>query len=361
MLTPDSTYQANGVTVNVKILPDGQKWKSASKATAAGFNIGALYKANRKLTGPLFVTIHNTADLAKVNDDGEQYTRATFNENMGSARVHFYVDDTGAWQNLKAGTGMAGDPLGSAEVSWHSGDGSRATGGNQTSLSIEIIMNESPEHDAKAYDNGARMAAYLLKLHGLSIDKLVTHTYWVNKLAGKTFSDPDEQSTNLIAGKKWCPTYIFGSRDHATALKNWKAFKDCVRNYLTGLSGGSGTDTPPATKTTVYRVRKVWEDSRTQLGAFNSLENAKRLADSNPGYVVFDEDGKPVYPTADLRVQVLVSDLRIRTGPGTNYDAKGYTGIGTFTITEVRPGQGSTAGWGRLKSGAGWISMDYVK
>ena len=48
----------------------------------------------------------------------------TYNENMGSVRVHYYVDDTGAWQNLKAGTGLcANDPVGSAEVSWHAGDG----------------------------------------------------------------------------------------------------------------------------------------------------------------------------------------------------------------------------------------------
>ena len=29
------------------------------------------------------------------------------NENMGSVRVHFFVDDKCAWQNLKAGTGLS--------------------------------------------------------------------------------------------------------------------------------------------------------------------------------------------------------------------------------------------------------------
>ena len=32
-----------------------------------------------------------------------------------------------------------------------------------------------------------------------------------------------------------------------------------------------------------------------------------------------------------------------------------------FTITEERAGTGSNKGWGKLKSGAGWISLDYVK
>lgn len=59
-------------------------------------------------------------------------------------------------------------------------------------------------------------------------------------------------------------------------------------------------------------------------------------------------------------VTVKISDLNIRSGPGTNYKATGkFTGKGTFTITEVRQGKGSKAGWGKLKSGAGWISLDY--
>lgn len=250
LLTPNTVYTMNGVTVNEKIIPDGTRWKDATKAVKAGFSAGSLYKKQQKLSGGTgrgkSVTIHNTNDLANVHDDGEQYTRATYNENMGSARVHFYVDDTGAWQNLKAGTGLCpSDPVGSAEVSWHSGDGSVADGGNMTSISMEIIMNETPEHDLIARDNGARMAAWLLWKNGLTIDALLTHTYWVNKTAGKTFADVDEQCCNPISGKKWCPTYIFGSNNPATALKNWKAFKQTVKGYLDKLNG-SATSAPTA-------------------------------------------------------------------------------------------------------------------
>jgi hypothetical protein len=233
----------NGVTVSEKIIPDGTLWKDDAKAKKAGFDgAGSLYKKNQKLSGgtgkPKWVTIHNTDDLTNVDDDGEQYTRATYNENMGSARVHFYVDDTGAWQNLKAGTGLcSNDPEESAEVSWHAGDGSVADGGNMTSISIEIIMNDTSEHDAKAYDNGARIAAWMLWKHGLSIERLVTHTYWVNKSSGNSFDDVDEQCTNFVSGKKWCPTYIFKSTNHATALTNWKTFKSVVTKYLDALNG----------------------------------------------------------------------------------------------------------------------------
>lgn len=263
LLTPNATFQMNGVTVNEKIIPDGTRWKDAAKAKAAGFSANDLYKKQQKLSGGTgkvqWVTIHNTDDLKGVDDDAEQYTRATYpNENMGSCRVHYYVDDNGAWQNLKAGTGLCvNDPEGSAEVSWHSGDGSVADGGNMTSLSLEVIMNESAAHDATAKDNAARIAAWLLKKHGLTIDNLVTHTYWVNKSAGKSFADVDKQCTNMITGKKWCPTYIFASTNADTALKNWKAFKELVKGYMDKLSGAATASTTAAVSNVIYKSLAV--------------------------------------------------------------------------------------------------------
>jgi N-acetylmuramoyl-L-alanine amidase CwlA len=66
--------------------------------------------------------------------------------------------------------------------------------------------------------------------------------------------------------------------------------------------------------------------------------------------------------TGPFKVSIDATDLNIRKGPGTNYAKTGkYTGKGTFTITDVKPGKGSDAGWGKLKSGAGWIALDYAK
>lgn len=59
------------------------------------------------------------------------------------------------------------------------------------------------------------------------------------------------------------------------------------------------------------------------------------------------------YPSTPFLVKVNVPDLNIRTSPGMGDNLTGqYTGVGTFTIMEVRDG------WGRLKSGAGWIYID---
>ena len=60
-------------------------------------------------------------------------------------------------------------------------------------------------------------------------------------------------------------------------------------------------------------------------------------------------------------VRVSINDLNIRKGPGTDCARTGkFTGKGVFTIVAEADGKGATR-WGKLKSGAGWISLDYAK
>lgn len=55
------------------------------------------------------------------------------------------------------------------------------------------------------------------------------------------------------------------------------------------------------------------------------------------------------------KVKVDIKDLNIRKGPGTTYGKTGkYTGKGVFTIVKEKNG------WGKLKSGTGWISLKYT-
>lgn len=60
-------------------------------------------------------------------------------------------------------------------------------------------------------------------------------------------------------------------------------------------------------------------------------------------------------------VKVNASALNIRKGPGTNYGTNGVIrDKGVYTIVDEATGTGATK-WGKLKSGAGWISLDYAK
>ena len=58
------------------------------------------------------------------------------------------------------------------------------------------------------------------------------------------------------------------------------------------------------------------------------------------------------FPAVPFTVRVIINDLNYREGPGMSYAVKGQTGKGVFTITEVQDG------WGKLKSGAGWIYLE---
>lgn len=63
-----------------------------------------------------------------------------------------------------------------------------------------------------------------------------------------------------------------------------------------------------------------------------------------------------------FKVRVSIDNLNIREGAGTDYKKIGrYTKKGVFTVIEVKEGKGSKAGWGKLKSGIGWISLDYCE
>lgn len=61
-------------------------------------------------------------------------------------------------------------------------------------------------------------------------------------------------------------------------------------------------------------------------------------------------------PKKGYKVQVTVNALNIRKGPGTKYGVNGIIrNGGVYTIVQ------EDNGWGKLSSGAGWISLKYTK
>lgn len=173
-LKADRTYTANGVKVNEFLL---------TKHNPNYIDM----PGNR--TGLVGITVHNTDKISVSGTTmSEQYTRATVNGNMGDVRVHFYVDEVEAWQNL---------PLGSA--GWHAADGDGD--GNMKTIAIECIMDGSGSASSKkAEENCARLVAYLLDYYKLPDYAIYAHHYWYDK--------------------KYCPAYI---------LPHWDSFKaKCV-------------------------------------------------------------------------------------------------------------------------------------
>lgn len=238
ILKPDKTTTLGGVTVNKYLLTN--------------HNPNHIDMPSVSMEGKIIgITVHNTdwITTAAGTTPAEQYTRATVNGNMNDVRVHYYVDNTCAWQNL---------PL--TLSGWHAADGSG--NGNRRTIAIECIMSSAyNDKDKKSEDNCARLAAALLNKYKLSIDCLYTHNHWYSR--------------------KYCPAYI---------LPHWDKFKAKVQSYMN--SSSSAPVTPSAKQ--LYRVRKTWSDAKSQIGAFFSLENAKKACKA--GYTVFDSSGKQVYP-----------------------------------------------------------------
>ncbi len=220
-LTPDSTMYLNGVRVNKYLLGD----HNAKDVPLPAENIETLRG----------VTIHNTNDLIGIRDSAQQYTGATLDGLMKDVRVHFYVDDLGAWQNL--GTDSTG---------WHAADGDGP--GNTETIAIECIMESADDPESlKSRDNAARLAAYLLYANGLDETNLYTHTHWLNVKDGLTGTT--DYLNTLQNPYKYCPEFL---------LPDWYGFKAQVARYIDELETyGAEPFTPYAVEITadVLNVR----------------------------------------------------------------------------------------------------------
>ena len=276
MLTPDKITVINGVKVNEYLL--------------ANHNVNRITLPPMRSKLFIGVTMHNTEDLPRVEDDAEQYTRATVNGNMGTVRTQLYTDDLGAWQNLEFD-----------RCNWTCADGTGQ--GNMQTIAIECIMSGTTgAENLKARDNAARLAAYILHKYGLTVDNLYTHTYWLHVRDGHTkLSD----TANI---DKWCTTPHSYKTCPYYIIPDWLGFKKLVDKYI------------------------------KQLG------------------------GKSVIADGTFMVRVLDPALNIRAQPLLTAKINGVIRDKSI-YTIVAQQYGGNILWGKLKSGAGWISLGnkYVK
>ena len=248
ILKPDKEYTINSVNVKEYLLTKHNPNRiDMPTASMAGKIIG--------------VTIHNTDWIATASGTtpAEQYTRATVNGNMQDVRVHYYVDNVCAWQNL---------PL--TLSGWHAADGSG--NGNRRTIAIECIMSSAYNAaDRKSEDNAARLAAALLRQYGLGIDQLYTHTHWLNVRDGKTGTN--DQLNTMHNSYKMCPLYI---------LPHWTAFRAKVQAYL----NQSQTTTKPSGSATTAKLRYDWKQGqRVQLYKEKTQLFANESATTPAGYL----------------------------------------------------------------------------
>lgn len=123
--------------------------------------------------------------------------------------------------------------------------------------------------------------------------------------------------------------YTPKSGEMVMTVHRWFANKSCPGDYLYNLHG--------------------------EIAA----EVTKRLGGSSGATTPSTGTPGGTQTAVNYTVKVTATNLNIRSGPGTNYGSKGAIKPGIYTIVAEASGTGAST-WGELKSGAGWISLDYA-
>lgn len=194
--------------------------------------------------------------------------------------------------------------------------------------------------------------------------------------ANNMFGMKKSLSGNTWAGSTWDGTSVYtkktqeqhtdGTYETITAdFRKYACVEDSVADhsaYLLGAKNGKALRYKSIKGMTDYRaVAQLIKDGgyATSLSYVDNLCNiiekwnltqydtdSQTIPDDTPS----NPDTVTSFPTTPFSVKVIIDDLNYRSEPSMNGKVNGQTGRGTFTIMEVKNG-----GWGRLKSGAGWI------
>lgn len=269
--------------------------------------------------------------------DANVFIRNWNKASYGNACVHGFIDGN---------TGIIYQTLPWNYRGWHAGDDA-----NNTHIGVEVC-----EPSSIKYTSGARFTVLdrakalesVKKTYEAAVElfAFLCKEYDLNPLAKGVIVSHAEGYKLGIASNH-------GDIEHLWNGLNSGFTMDGFRKDVAAAMGKVVNDSPKV-EAELYRVRKSWEDSKSQLGAYKSLENAKKAC--KDGYKVFDSSGAVVYSEASFKVKITVDALNIRAGAGTTYRVNGVIrDKGIYTIV-------STSGsWGKLKSGAGWICLDYTQ
>lgn len=274
------------------------------------------------------ITIHCMAGQLSVETCGNVFApssrQASSNYGIGpDGRIGIYVEEK--------------------DRSWCSSNGAN----DHRAITIEVASDAKHPYAVKdaAYKSLLNLVTDICKRNG--IKKLV----WSNSKSDRVnHTNGCNMTVHRDYANKSCPgDYLYNLHGQIAAEVNKRL-------------GASGSEDKPQETAGYYRIRKIWADAKTQVGAYKNLDGAKKECDKHLGYSVFDDQGNKVYPKEvapafkEYTVIITCGVLNVRKGPSTSYGV----------ATTVRKGEvytivGEQNGWGKLKSGAGWISLAYTK
>lgn len=183
-----------------------------------------------------------------------------------------------------------------------------------------------------------------------------------------------------INDKNKALNYTPKSNEMLITVHRWFANKACPGDWLMNrmgdlvkkvnakLSTPTPAPTPTPTPTSdLYRVRKSWADSKSQIGAYKSLENAKK--NCKEGYSVFDNNGNVVYTNQKQdnkykqKTVIAKAGLWLHTRATTSTSTrKRLLSNGTLFLTDTTS-NGMAHGYAIINGEHiwGWVSNNYIR
>jgi hypothetical protein len=259
---------------------------------------------------------------------------------------------------------------------WHCGSGTKGSG-NDTHIGVEICEDAltDPVYFTAVYKEATELFAHLCKEYNLDPTKdgvIIGHYEGYKRGIASNHGDP----------QNWFPKHN----------KSMDTFRADVKKLLDAAAPATpSTPTTPATPTaaiklgdtvrltaaaTYYDGKTIPDWVKSQNWIVSSIQGDRAVIDKNtagtnsinsPVNTKFLTVVGGTTPAAtalafqSYTVKVTADSLNIRKGAGTNTAVVGaITDHGVYTIVEEATGAGA-AKWGKLKSGAGYISLDFVK
>lgn len=227
----------------------------------------------------------------------------------------------------------------------------------------------------KAFAVAAEYCAELCRTYGISVDNIVGHCeayrlgygsnhadpeHWMKRF-GQTMSDFRTRVSEMLKSNEEKK-----ENTEQTPVRTETVEKGDLVSIASDATYYSGKSIPSWVKAQNWYVksdpkgdRVVIDKNEKGTNSICSPIHKKYLTVIKKANDKTEEDtaaGKCPY-----LVKITADCLYIRKGAGTNTAKVGQiTDHGVYTIVEQRKGTGASL-WGRLKSGAGWISLDYVR
>ena len=156
-----------------------------------------------------------------------------------------------------------------------------------------------------------------------------------------------------VANSTLSPTWEIGETAYKTLIK--LLVDICRRNKIKKLLWKNDPRETDITKQnmTVHR----WFTSTLCPGPYLMNKMSQIASDVNKQ---LNSSVAVSNPPKSFKVKITASELNYRQGPGMNYKVNGTVKKGeVFTIIETF--MNGTTEWGKLKSGVGWISLQYTQ